>query len=58
MIKTVFCNIDNLAELEKWEEKERYAVNARFTGLSEVAADFGVSTEINWSVLGILNNLD
>ena len=58
MIKIVNCGIDNLTELEKLEEKEYYTVNTYFMGLSEMAADFGVSTEINWSVLYVPDNLD
>ena len=40
------------------EEKKRCTVNARFTGPLKMVTDFGVSTEINWSALGVLNNLD
>ena len=47
MIKAVNRNIDNLTELEKLEKKKRYTVNTYFTGSSKMAADFGVSTEIN-----------
>ena len=55
MIKAVNRNIDNLKKLE---EKERYAVNTYPTGPSEMATDFRVSTEINWSALGIPEDLN
>ena len=55
MIKTVFRGIDNLKKLEK---KERYTVNTRFAGPSEVATDFRVSIEINWSALGAPKDLN
>ena len=58
MIKVVNRGINNLAELEKLEEKEHRAVNAYFAGSSEMVADFGVSIEINWSVLGASDDLD
>ena len=58
MIKAVNCSINNLAKLEKLEKKKRQAVNTYLTGLSEVAADFGVNTEINWLTLGVPDNLD